>query len=239
MNLVAVTSGKGGTGKSCVAAYTGIALSEGGKKTLLIEQGMSAKSLDIVLAAQNDAVFDLGDVLNGRCDPQKAIVPITMSQQLFLLPAGAEPYTPAGEADLRSLLRSLSGEYDYILLDDPDFTVLPPSSFDRILLVTTPDTLSVRACQNKARQLFAAGGDSLRLVINNVPPQIIPIHGAKDFDDVINIIGVQLIAVIPQSPKLQYSSNNAKILDEESMTIQVFDNLAARLRGQSRPLLIY
>lgn len=238
MNLVAITSGKGGTGKSCVTAYTGIALSERGKKTLLIEQGMSAKSLDVILAAQNNAVFDLGDVFGQRCDLEKAIIPISMANQLFLLPAGPESYVPPDQAAIATLLQSLRYNYEYILIDDPDFHVLPPNIFHKILLVTTPDTLSVRACQNKARQLYEAGGNSLRLIINNVPPQVIPIHGVKDFDDVINLIGVQLIAVIPQSPKLQYSSNNSKFLDGESITIQVFDNLAARLCGQSRPLLI-
>lgn len=238
MNLIAVTSGKGGAGKSCVTAYAGIALAQEGKKTLLIEQGLSVKSLDVILAAQNDAVFDLGDVLDQRCTLEKAIVPSELAEELFLLPAGSESYHRDSQTQLPALIASLGEEYDYILLDDPDFTVLPPSLFDRILLVATPDTLSVRACQNKARQLYEEGANNLRLIINNVPPQIIPIHGAQDFDDVINTIGVQLIAVIPQSPKLQYSSNNAKALDSESITIQVFDNLAARMCGQFRPLLI-
>lgn len=238
MNLIAVVSGKGGTGKSCVAAYTGVALSEAGKPTLLIEQGKTAKSLDLVIAAHNEAVFDINDVLEGRCIPHKAVVPAAFTDNLFLMTAGVGPYRPADSKVFADLLKSMQREYDYVIVDGVDFDVVPPSLFDMILLVTTPDTLSARASQSLARELYAAGAEKLRLVINNVPSQVIPIMGVTDFDGLINLVGVQLIAVIPQSPKLQYCSNNAEALDEESVTIQIFDNLAARLRGQPRELII-
>lgn len=238
LKLVAIASGKGGTGKSCVAAYTGMALSEAKKKTILVEFGATFRSLDIIAAAQHDAVFDLSDVLSGRCELEKAVVPCSHTDNLFLIPAQAGGYRrPAGDA-VSGLFRALRSEYDYILVDGVDFEAVPPALFDTILMVTTPDTLSVRACQHLTRDLFEEGAEQVRLVINNVPSQVIPIHGAVDFDGVIDLIGAQLIAVIPHSPKLQYSSNNAKMLDEESATIQVFDNLAARLCGQARPLLI-
>lgn len=238
MNLIAVTSGKGGTGKSCVTAYTGVALSEAGKKTLMVEQGMTAKSLDIIAATQERAVFDLTDVLSGRCELEKAIVPASYTDNLFLLPGGPGPYRTVDGNGFPALLKALRREYDYVLVDGVDFFAVPPKLFDTILLVTTPDTLSARACQNHARILYDSGVENLRLIINSVPAQIQPIHGADDFDGLIDLIGVQLIAVVPESPKLRYSANNSQMLDEESITIQVFDNLAARLRGQPRPLLI-
>lgn len=238
MNLIAVTSGKGGTGKSCVAAYVGVALSEAGRTTLLLEQGVEPKSLDVILAAQTEPECDLEEVVEGRQMATRAVVSSTITDNLFLIPSGIGPYKPQSSDKFIALLKDLRMEYDYIILDGVDFDILPPSLFDMILLVTTPDTLSVRACRNKARDLFVAGADKVRLVINNVPSQVLPIHGVYDFDDLINVIGAQLIAVIPQSPKLQFCSNNAQPLDEESITIQVFDNLAARIRGQQRPLLI-
>jgi septum site-determining protein MinD len=123
-------------------------------------------------------------------------------------------------------------------VDGVDFSVTPPGLFDTILIVTTPDTLSARACRDEARVLYSAGAKNIRLVINRVPPEVVPIHGVEDFDALINMIGVQLIGVIPESPKLSYAANHSKMLDEESITIRVFDNLAARLRGEGRPLLI-
>lgn len=236
MYLIAITSGKGGTGKSCVAAYTGVALSEGNKKTILVETGLSARSLDVILDAKK-AVFDIGDVLSGACKAADAVVG-TYSANLFLIPASPKPYEPPEAGRMEALLRELRREYDYVLVDGPDFDAISPKVFDHTLLVTTPDLLSVRACQNLSRDLYDAGAPSIRLVINAVPSQVVPIPGAADFDDVINMIGAQLIAVLPHSPRLHYGANNSKPLDEESITIQIYDNLAARLRGQSRPLLI-
>lgn len=236
--LVAVTSGKGGTGKSCVAAYTGVALSVGGKKTLIVEMGKDSRSIDIITAAQNDSAFDLGDVLAERCDPLEAATAASFTDKLSIIPAPCGKYQKADSAQLKEIIKKLRHEFDYILVDGVDFDVLPPKFFDHIIVVTTPDTLSVRACREQVASFYGSGAESVRLVINKVPPQIIPIHGAKDFDDVIDIIGAQLIAVVPESPKLHFSANNSQMLDQESATIQVFDNLAARLRGQSRPLLI-
>lgn len=238
MYLIAITSGKGGTGKSCVTAYTGIALSESNKKTLMIEMGLSPRSLDIITAAQEDTAFDIHDVLQGHCSPHDAVAQAPYTENLYLLTAPPGRYQKPDAPAMLALIKQFRKEYDYVLIDGADFDVLPPSLFDTILMVSTPDTLSVRACREHTRELYETGAEHIRFVINNVPAEIIPIYGAEDFDDVINIVGAQLIAVIPHSPKLAYSSNNSVQQDESSITIQVFDNLAARLRGQPRPLLI-
>lgn len=237
MKIIAVTSGKGGTGKSCVAAYTGVALAGTGKKVLLLEQGATTRSLDLILGVQDFAVFNLADVLENRCEAEKAIVPTGFHENLFLLPAGAVPLEPESGPALTELLASLGPAYDYILVDGVDFSMLEPPLFDLVLMVLTPDSLSVRACAQHARLLHGTGV-KLRLVINNVPARVSPVYGAEDFDDILDIVGIQLIAVIPASPKLQYSSNNAAPLHNESLTVRIFDNLAARLQGEQRPLLI-
>lgn len=238
MNLIAVTSGKGGTGKSCVAAYTGAALAKGGAKTLLIEQGRTARSLDIIIAAHNDAVFNLTDLLEEKCAFEDAVVSSSLFENLFLIPADEGIYEIADSAILIDILKNQCMEYDYVMVDGVDFSVLPPSLFDMILLVTTPDTLSVRACSGHARYLDASGAKNIRMVINHVPPQIIPIHNVQDFDDVIDIVGVQLIAVIPSSPKLQYGSNNSTLIDQQSITCDIFALLAGRIQGKHHPLLV-
>jgi len=238
LKCIAVTSGKGGSGKSCVAAYTGAALAKSGNRTLLLELGGTFMALDLIVGMKEQAVFDSTDVFAGRCDAQKAIVPTAIQRNLHLLPAGLNPVADATDADLQALLETLGKSYDFIIVDGVDFSVFSPKFADMVLQVLTPDSLCVRACAQQAVELNQAGVKQLRLVINNVPPQVLPMYGAKDFDDVIDLVGVQLIAVIPASPKLQYSSNNAQALDEESITVKVFDNLAGRLLGKRLPLLI-
>lgn len=237
VKLIAITSGKGGTGKSCVTAYTGMALAGEKQKTLLVEAGGNVRSLDLIAAMQPESAFDLGDVLSGGCQLQDAIAATVHTEHLFVLPAPMDGLRPDPE-QFFALMDTLREEYNYVLVDGVDFSVFSPQQFDLILMVTTPDSLSVRACQHLARQLYAAGAQQLRLVINDVPVQPMPIQGANDFDDVIDLIGAQLIAVLPHSPTFAYSANNARKLEDTSIVVRVFDNLAARLRGQSRPLLI-
>ena len=238
MKLVFVCSGKGGTGKSCVAAYTGMALAKAGKSTLLIDASPAPGALDLILGAHNDVVYNLADVLGGNCGPHKAII-ATAYKNLSLLPAGQAGADPAEGANrFAELLKTIRHDFDFVLVDCPDPAVLAPNIQCTVLLVTTPDTLSARANQKLARELYGAGITSLRLVINRVPPRVIPIMGVRDFDDLVDQIGAQLIAVVPASEKLQFSANNAKPLGKESLTVHVFDNLANRLRGRSEPLLV-
>lgn len=240
MSILAMASGKGGAGKSCVAAYTGAALGAAGRKVLLLELGAEARSLDLITGVQEKAAFDLSDVLEGRCEAGEAILPAAIAPNLYLLPAqmGGRSRSPSGTQRMQGLIRACAEEYDHLILDGVDFSLTPPSLPGMIWLVTTPDSLSVRACAQLSRELLEAGARNLRLVINNVPAQVLPIYGARDFDDVIDQVGAQLIGVIPASPKLAYSANNGEPLDEASLTVEVFGNLAARLQGQKRPLLI-
>ncbi len=237
MRTIAVTSGKGGVGKSCSTAYTGAALAKAGKKTLLVELGANFKSLDLIVGAKS--VYDIVDVFAGRCDPKEAIVPSSLFAGLDLLPGGICPPAAASHSDLHALLKSLKGQYEYVLLDGVDFSLYPVTTPHTICIVTTPDCLCVRACSQQATELYGAGASNLRLIINRVPPKILPMRDMRDFDDIIDQIGVQLLGVIPESPKLQFSSNNSEIIDEQSLTTQVFENIAARLLGKRCPLMVY
>lgn len=235
MKCIALCSGKGGTGKSCVAAYTGAALAKAGHKTLLLELGGMHRCLDLILGVQEQTVFTSADLLAGTCSLEDATLPAEIQKDLF---AVVGPATPAGPRELGALLRSLDGKYGFVLLDGAPLASLPADRLDMAVVVATPDSLCVRACAQTSRELHEAGVRAVRLIINNVPAQVGPILGAEDFDEIIDRIGAQLLGVIPTSPKLHYSANSARPLDPESLTVQIFDNIAGRLLGQRRPLLI-
>lgn len=231
---IVMCSGKGGAGKSCVAAYTAEALARQGRKTLLVELGGDARSLDLILG--EGAAFGVRDAVAGHCDPREAVAAVGRTPGLFFIPPGDGETLPEPTA-LRALLRELEPDYDFILIDGA-----PPEPYcgmaDLFLMVTTPDSLSVRACAELSRRLYAGGAREINLIINDVPPRVQPIQGAEDFDGVIDRIGARLLGVAPQSPKLRHCANSGLMLDEESLTLKVFENIAGRLMGRRVPLLI-
>lgn len=239
MKCIVTCSGKGGTGKSCVAAYIGAALAGSGRKTVLVELGADARSLDLILGTPSTA-YGAADVIAGGCSPDEATVAVENAPNLYLMTAGTSqiPQSPLAPQGVAALLAALRMQYDFVIVDGADPESFPAEAADTFLLVLTPDTLCVRACTDLAGRLYRRGAGEVRLIINQVPARIIPIEGAEDFDDVINQVGARLLGVIPQSPKLQYCANNAKQLDPDSLTVKVFDNIAGRLMGQRRPLLI-
>jgi len=239
VKLVAVTSGKGGTGSSCVAAYTAQALAKSGFSVLLVEWSSGFRALDLICGASTRTVYDMGDVVAGRAAPEDAIVKSDLALGMHLLPGALDSSLNSFSGlSLKGILNSMKWSYDFIVVDGIGFCRDDIRLFNSVILVTTPDCLSVRACAMKSAELLAAKAKGVRLIINRVPPKVMPMQGIRDFDDIIDQIGVQLIGVIPESPKLQVSSNNSQPLDEDSLTIKVFDNIAARLNGKTRPLLV-
>ncbi|MDR2931590.1 MAG: AAA family ATPase [Oscillospiraceae bacterium] len=241
MKIIAVASGKGGTGKSCVAAYTGAAFAAAGKKVLVMELGHDPRSQDLILGIEETALFSVHDVLDGACGFDEAVAASGVGGNLHVLPCAPAPWhVTVGRPEFESLMAGMkeTAPYDYIILDGVDFSAFPPDICDCILNVVNPETLCVRAAAVLTRLLYDRGARDVRLVINNVPVQILPMAGIDDFDDLIDTVGAQLIAVVPASPKLRYAANNTALIDEDSMAPKVFERLAMRIQGESLPLLV-
>lgn len=239
MKIIAVASGKGGLGKSCVAAYTGLALARAGKKTLIAELGHDPRSIDIIIGLSDTALFSVQDVLSGNCTPDQAVTVSGLHENLHLLPCSLSTGSlSVGGKELDDVTRKLGEEYDYLILDGVDFSVLPADRAHLILNIVTPDGLAIRSAAELTQRLYDSGAAEVRLVINSVPAQVIPMKGFDDFDDVIDFIGARLLAVIPESPKLRFASNNTEDVDADSIIPRIFDALAARLEGENVPLLI-
>jgi septum formation inhibitor-activating ATPase MinD len=238
VKTIAITSGKGGVGKSCVAGYMGAALARAGKKTLLLELGADARSLDVILPLSETALFHSGDLLSDRCSAEDAIAPVSGCDNLFVIPCALGRRQSVDEIGFRALLGALPEDFDFLLVDGLDAHCFPFSLADMVVQVVTPDSLCIRAAATATRLLRERGIGNIRLIINQVPANPIPIKGAEDFDDVIDQVGARLLAVIPHSPKLTYSSNNAAPLPEDSLTPRIFDRLAQRLLGAHAPLLV-
>ena len=160
--IIVVTSGKGGVGKSTVAANLAYGLAFDKRHVLLVDMDSGLRSLDLMFGAENELVFDLTDVLDGICDIRQALFPVKMRPGLFLLPAsqnsGSASLSPA---DVSSLLNNLKRSFDYIILDCPAGiergfrNAVAPA--DSAILVITPDNVSLRSGE-RAYQLLTDEG---------------------------------------------------------------------------------
>lgn len=239
--IIVVTSGKGGVGKSVTCAALGAQLAGRGKKVLIVEMDSGLRGLDIILNLEAQIVFDLSDILLSRCPPIKAIMHCPYQEGLDLIAAPFDHDFVPDKEDLIILCKGLAQYYDYLLIDTPaglgqNFEVSTAVA-DRALLVVTPDLISARDGRKIADVLATHGVADIRLIINKVDPKFSKTASIRDLDDVIDKTGVQLIAVIPLEEKISEFTLRGEGLPASCTAYRTFRNLAARIDGEYIPLL--
>ncbi|MBE6788727.1 MAG: septum site-determining protein MinD [Ruminococcaceae bacterium] len=239
--IMLVTSGKGGTGKSTVALNLGLSLVKEGKKAVIIELDSGLRCLDIMLGI-DDVVYDLGDALCGSCDISQAIYTPENTENLGIIAAPAKSDFMLSHNRFCTFCRHLCSVYDYVILDTPAglgpqlHAAVSASSFG--LVVTNISPVSVRDAEKAAELLKKAGMKNIRLVINLVPLEVEDKDQIPDLDDIIDSIGAQLIAVIPDDKLLKKCVCERKKKEErKSLGILAFENLAKRICGKDVPLI--
>lgn len=239
--ILVVASGKGGVGKSTISCFLGCALARRGRKVLLVDCDAGLRSMDLMLGIGDDMVYDLSDVLLSNCEIVKAIYPVTGAENLFLLPAPLSVKFSYVYEDLNRLLKGLSHYYDYVLLDCPagvgDGFFAAAHCADQMLVVVTPDPVCVRDGQKVHRLLMSEGVASPRLIINKVDGKTMKKSGIRDLDAVIDQTGIQLLGVIPMDETLACETANGAVPGARNAAVAAFDNIAARLEGESRKLI--
>ena len=226
---IMVCSGKGGTGKSTVSVLLGACLARLGRKTLLVELDSGLRSVDIIAGVYGRTVYDIEDVLCGRCEGAKAVVPSPLYPGLSVISA---PYEGGAveAAPLGRLLTAMRPYFDFILLDTAagmgaPFTAASTVA-DKALLVLTPDPVALRDGKIVADRLLAGGRpqSAVRLVMNRVRRES------------FGTVGVQLLAVIPESRVLQLAGANGTVPPAADPAVVAGQAMAKRLCGQRVPL---
>ena len=237
---IMVCSGKGGTGKSTVSVLLGACLARLGRKTLLVELDSGLRSVDIIAGVYGRTVYDIEDVLCGRCEGAKAVVPSPLYPGLSVISApyegGAVEAVPLGR-----LLTAMRPYFDFILLDTGMGAPFPAASTvaDKALLVLTPDPVALRDGKIVADRLLAGGRpqSAVRLVMNRVRRESFGKNAAvADLDECIDTVGVQLLAVIPESRVLQLAGANGTVPPAADPAVVAGQAMAKRLCGQRVPL---
>ena len=240
--LIAVSSGKGGTGKTTVCAALGCCLAAEGQRVLCIDADLGLRNLDISLGMAELAAISFADVLTGRYRLQDA-TPHPEIPGLFLLTA---PVSNMGDRisalDFGRLLQTVRESFDYCLIDSPagigNGFRFATRFADRVLLVTTPDPASLRDAAQTAEQLERMGRENVRLVINRIRPELFR-RLRWTVDDIMDEVGLPLLGLIPNDENvvLAAAANLPLICRTDRGAALGCLHIARRLQGRRVPLL--
>jgi len=240
--VIAVASGKGGTGKTTVVAAVSSCLAVLGHKTLCLDFDAGLRNLDLALCMTDFTVMDFMDVVSGRVDLTTACSESSKIPNLFFLSAPADGFPDdIDETALKAMFDEIHSVFDYCLIDCPagigSGFKLAHIDVDMTILVTTGDIASTRDANRTAAAVREAGVSNLRLLVNRVKPRNYKAIKTS-IDDVIDTIGVQLLGVIPEdrSVLLALHDNIPIVLYKKRRSAYHFLDAARRIAGEDVPL---
>ena len=229
--VIAVTSGKGGTGKTSVTGGVASCLARLGKRVLCIDMDIGLRNLDISLGLSDRALMDFSDVAEGRCPLARAAVthPDLPNLSLLTAPMSLSPDVTATRI-----------RYDYIMIDSPAGLgpgfQLAVCGADRALVVATNDASSLRDAQRTVEELYRIR--QVHLVMNRIQPRLLR-QLRTTIDDAMDAAGLPLIGVIPEDRRVILAANLGRplILEGRQGAANACLNIAKRLEGYRVPVM--
>lgn len=238
--VIMLASGKGGTGKSTVSVMLGAALAARGQKVLLVELDSGLRSVDIISGVYGKTVYDVEDVLSGRCAGDKAVIDSPIYPGLSVISAPYEGGDVRSGA-LQTLCQKMSPFFDLILLDTAAGMGAPflaaATCAQQALLVLHADPVCLRDGRIVSDALFTAGITDIRLVLNKITPKTFQLGAVRDVDECIDTVCAQLIAIIPESVQLQKAAACGEPLPD-CLARTAFARLAGRILGEKLTLAV-
>ncbi len=239
--LIAVLSGKGGTGKTSICAGLATALAEDHKRVLCIDCDVGLQNLDISLGLSDAGALSFLDVCSGDYSLQKA-ARHPISDRLFFLAAPMNCAAPDIDPEAFSaLLQQARSQFDYILMDAPAGIeagfALAARFADRILLVTGPDPAAIRDATRTGQVLASMGKTRVRLIVNRVTTRLGKALGMT-IDDIMDTAGLPLLGIVPEDPQmiLCAAARRPLLLNNKKGAAAACRRIAGRLQGYPRPI---
>ncbi len=242
--VITITSGKGGVGKTTAVANLAVALAGHNQKVACIDGDIGLRNLDVVMGLENRIVYDLVDVIEGRCRLRQAMIRDKRLPELYLIPAAqTRDKTAVSPTDMVRLCDELRPEVDWILIDSPAGiergfkNAVAPA--DRVLIMTNPDVSAVRDADRVVGILNAEGKAAPSLVINRLNPIMVKRGDMLSVEDVLDLLAIDLIGIVPEDENVIVASNKGQplALDSKSRAGIAFQNIARRILGEQVPFL--
>ena len=242
--VIVITSGKGGVGKTTASANIGCGLAIEGKKVALIDADIGLRNLDVVMGLENRIVYDLVDVIEGNCRVKQALIKDKRYQNLFLLPAAqTKDKNAVSPEQMKNLCDNLKEEFDFIIIDCPAGIEQgfknAIAGADRAIVVTTPEVSAVRDADRIIGLLEANEIRNPVLILNRIRPDMVKRGDMMAIEDVTEILAIDILGVVPDDESIVVSTNRGdpSVADNSSKAGQAFRNITKRLLGEDIPLM--
>lgn len=240
--VIVITSGKGGVGKTTTTANIGIGLSKLDKKVIVIDTDLGLRNLDVVMGLENRIVYNLVDVVEGNCRLKQALIKDNRFQGLYLLPsAQTKDKTAVSPEQMKKLIAELRDDFDYILLDCPAGIEQgfenAIAGADRAIVVTTPEVSAIRDADRIIGLLEAHGIKKSDLLINRLRIDMVKRGDMMSVEDVTEILSINLLGVIPDDEQVVIATNQGEpIVGEDCLSGQAYSNICRRILGEELPV---
>lgn len=240
---IVITSGKGGVGKTVAVSNIGVALASLGHRVLIADIDIGLRNLDLAMGLSDVIVYDIIDVLEGKCDFSKAIFSFEKYGRLDMLPAAQSTDKDLIDPQaFEELFTHIKDNYDYIILDCPAGIEKGFKSAigaaDLAIVALTPEMASVRDADKVISLLELSGKKDIKILINRVRADMIKRGDMLSIDEITDILGVSPIGIIEEDEVVMKSSkrNTLAVLEPSSVAGSQFKDVAKRITGENIPV---
>jgi septum site-determining protein MinD len=240
--IVTITSGKGGVGKTTATANLGAALASQGLRVVCIDADIGLRNLDVVMGLENRIVYDLVDVVEGRCKLRQAMIRDKRLEELYLIPAAqTRDKTAVSPQDMIHLTNELRDEFDWVIIDSPAGiergfrNAIAPA--DLVVIITNPEISAVRDADRIIGLVEAEEKGPGKLIVNRVKKEMVRRGDMLGTEDILDVLAIELIGIIPEDEAIIVSTNQGvpAVLDARSLAGKAYRNVARRLTGEEIP----
>ena len=243
--VIVITSGKGGVGKTTTTANLGSALAMRGKKVVLLDTDIGLRNLDVVMGLENRIVYDIVDVIEGKCKLRQALIKDKRFTDLFLLPAAQTRDKDAiNEDEMIRLTQRLKEEFDYIIVDCPAGIEQgfknAIAGADRAIVVTNAEISSIRDADRIIGLLESSNIRNPELIINRIRPAMVKRGEMMDVEDILDLLSIDLIGVVPEDENIITQTNKGEpaVANKKAASGKAYIEIARRILGENVEITI-
>jgi septum site-determining protein MinD len=241
---IVITSGKGGVGKTTTSANIGTALALLGKKVVMVDTDIGLRNLDVVMGLENRIIYDLVDVVEGRCRLKQALIKDKRFEELYLLPAAqTKDKDDIKPENVKDIVLELKKDFEYVIIDCPAGIESgfknAISGADRAIVVTTPENAAVRDADRIIGLLEASKIMNPKLIINRVRANMMKKKEMLDIDEICSVLAIDLLGIVPDDEQVIKSANTGEpiVMNPNAKAAVAYRNIGRRILGDTVPLM--